>query len=113
MNNMKRMVWIAVAMLIMIGIMGFGLHTLNRITEVNKERREKDKGEAFVAKFWKQPQLPVYGINSVQNKMLNQANNQRIRQPKTQIRKIPPNWTKTVTVVLQNEDSPKMQMLQL
>ena len=51
MNNMKRMVWIAVAMLVMIGIMGFGLHSLNRITEVNKERRQKDKGEAFVAKI--------------------------------------------------------------
>ena len=50
MNNMKRMVWVAVAMLIMIGIMGFGLHSLNRITEVNKERREKDKGEAIVVK---------------------------------------------------------------
>ena len=51
MNNMKRMIWIAVALLVMIAIMGFGLHTLNRITEVNKERREKDKGEAFVAKI--------------------------------------------------------------
>ncbi len=51
MNNMKRMIWVAVAMLIMIGMMGFGLHSLNRITEVNKQRREKDKGEAFVAKI--------------------------------------------------------------
>ncbi len=51
MNNMKRMIWVAVAMLIMIGIMGFGLHTLNKITEVNKERREKDKGEAIVARI--------------------------------------------------------------
>lgn len=51
MNNMKRMIWIAVALLVMIIIMGIGLHTLNHITEVNKERREKDKGEAIVAKI--------------------------------------------------------------
>ncbi len=51
MNNMKRMIWAAVAMIIMVAIMGFGLHSLNRITEVNKQRREKDKGEAFVAKI--------------------------------------------------------------
>ena len=48
---MKRMVWIAVAILVMIGILGYGLHTLNRIDQVNKERREKEAGEEFAAQI--------------------------------------------------------------
>ena len=48
---MKRVVWVAVTILIMIGILGYGLHTLNRIEEVNQQRREKDAGEDFVAKI--------------------------------------------------------------
>jgi hypothetical protein len=47
---MKRIIWIAVALLIMILILGFGLHTLNRISDVNRQRREKDAGEEFAAK---------------------------------------------------------------
>ncbi len=47
---MKRIVWIAVTILIMIAIMGFGLHTLNQISEVNQQRHEKEAGEEFAAK---------------------------------------------------------------
>lgn len=42
---MKRIVWIAVTVLIMLAILGFGLHTLNNIDEVNKRRREKEAGQ--------------------------------------------------------------------
>ncbi len=48
---MKRVVWVAVTLLIMIGILGYGLHTLNRIEEVNQQRREKEAGNDFVAKI--------------------------------------------------------------
>lgn len=48
---MKRIVWIAVAILIMLGIMGYGLHTLNSITEVNKRRHEKEQGEQLASQF--------------------------------------------------------------
>ena len=39
---MKRIVWIAAALLIMIGIMGYGLYVMRNISEVNRERREKE-----------------------------------------------------------------------
>ena len=42
---MKRIVWVGVTILIMICIMGFGLHTLNHIDDVNQARREKERGE--------------------------------------------------------------------
>lgn len=48
---MKRVVWVAVTILIMIGILGYGLHTLGRIEEVNQQRREKEAGSDFVAKI--------------------------------------------------------------
>ncbi len=48
---MKRVVWVAVTLLIMIGILGYGLHTLDRIDEVNRQRREKEAGNDFVAKI--------------------------------------------------------------
>ena len=46
---MKRIVWVAVAILIMIGILGYGLFTLRHIEEVNQKRREKQAGEKFAA----------------------------------------------------------------
>lgn len=46
---MKRIIWVAVTILIMLGIMGYGLHTLNHIEEVNQKRREKEAGEKFAA----------------------------------------------------------------
>lgn len=48
---MKRVIWVAVTVLIMIGIMGFGLHTLNNIEEVNQRRREKEKGEQLASQI--------------------------------------------------------------
>lgn len=46
---MRRIVWVAVTILVMLGIMGFGLYTLNHIDEVNKKRREKEAGEKFAS----------------------------------------------------------------
>ena len=51
MNNMKRVIWVGVTLLIMIAIMGFGLHTLNHISDVNQQRREKEEGEALASQF--------------------------------------------------------------
>lgn len=48
---MKRIVWIAAAILVMICILGYGLHTLNRIDEVNKKRREKQAGQALASQI--------------------------------------------------------------
>ncbi len=46
---MKRMVWIAATLLIMIAILGFGLHTLNDIDKKNKEYREQKEGQAVAS----------------------------------------------------------------
>ena len=48
---MKRIVWIAAAILVMICILGYGLHTLNKIDEVNKKRREKQAGEVLASQI--------------------------------------------------------------
>lgn len=48
---MKRIVWVAVTILIMIAIMGVGLHTLNRIEDANQQRREQKAGEDFASKI--------------------------------------------------------------
>ncbi len=48
---MKRIVWIAATILIMICILGYGLHTLNKIDEVNKKRREKQAGKALASQI--------------------------------------------------------------
>ena len=42
---MKRIVWIAAAMLIMVGILGLGLHAINDIDKKNKEYRQQKEGE--------------------------------------------------------------------
>ena len=41
---MKRLVWISVAMLVMVGILGYGLYTMRHIEEVNQRRREQNAG---------------------------------------------------------------------
>lgn len=48
---MKRIVWAAVAMLVMVIILGIGLHTLNEIDRKNKEYREKEAGQAFASQI--------------------------------------------------------------
>lgn len=48
---MRRIVWVAVTILIMIGILGYGLHTMKRIDRVNQERREKEAGERFASQI--------------------------------------------------------------
>ena len=53
---MKRIVWISVALLIMVLIMAFGLHTLNDIDKKNKEYRQRKEGEAFASKVAIVPQ---------------------------------------------------------
>ena len=42
---MKRIVWAAVAILICMAILGYGLYTLRHISEVNQRRRESDAGK--------------------------------------------------------------------
>ncbi len=48
---MKRVVWIAVTILIMIGIMGYALHTMKNISKVNQERREKEAAKQEVSQI--------------------------------------------------------------
>ena len=48
---MRRIVWVAVTILIMICILGYGLHTMKRIDRVNQERREKEAGERFASQI--------------------------------------------------------------
>lgn len=49
--NMKRIVFFGVAILIMVIIMGWVLHSMMHIDEINQERREKDKGEALASQI--------------------------------------------------------------
>ena len=42
---MKRIVWAAVAILICMAILGYGLYTLRHISEVNQRRRESNAGK--------------------------------------------------------------------
>ena len=48
---MKRTVWFAVTILVMICILGFGLHTLNNIDEVNQRRRDKEAGKVIASQI--------------------------------------------------------------
>lgn len=49
--NMKRIVFVAVGILIMLVIMGFTLHSMRNIDEINQKRREQDKGEAIASRM--------------------------------------------------------------
>lgn len=42
---MRRIVWISVALLIMVGIMGYALFTMRNIEKVNKRRHDEDAGK--------------------------------------------------------------------
>ncbi|MBR3630729.1 MAG: hypothetical protein IKN55_09740 [Oscillospiraceae bacterium] len=48
---MKRIVWVGVALLIMVFILGMGLHTLNDIDRKNREYRERREGEAVASRI--------------------------------------------------------------
>ena len=48
---MKRIVWGAVAILICVLILGYGLYTLRRISEVNRRRRETEAGKAVASQI--------------------------------------------------------------
>ncbi|MBD5143611.1 MAG: hypothetical protein HDT22_08415 [Ruminococcus sp.] len=49
--NMKRIVFVAVGILIMLLIMGFTIYNINHIDEINQKRREQDKGEAIASRM--------------------------------------------------------------
>ena len=49
--NMKRIVFVAVGILIMLVIMGWMLHSMAHIDEINQRRREKDAGEALASQI--------------------------------------------------------------
>jgi len=42
---MRRIMWIGVALVIMVAILGYGWLTMKNIDEVNKRRREKNAGK--------------------------------------------------------------------
>ena len=42
---MRRIMWVGVALLIMVAILGYGLYTLKNISEANKRHREKEAGK--------------------------------------------------------------------
>ena len=79
---MKRIVWIAAAILVMICILGYGLHTLNKIDEVNKKRREKQAGEVLASQIimttatesiWDRLRATTEASTAVQNPENNEA----------------------------------------
>lgn len=41
---MRRLVWIAAALLIMVGIMGYALFSMRHIKQVNQQRHEREAG---------------------------------------------------------------------
>lgn len=49
--NMKRIVFVAVGILIMLAIMGFTLHSMTKIDEMNQKRREQKEGEALASRL--------------------------------------------------------------
>ncbi|MDE5737325.1 MAG: hypothetical protein K2H93_03055 [Oscillospiraceae bacterium] len=49
--NMKRIVFVAIGILIMLLIMGFTIYNINHIDEINQKRREQDKGEAIASRM--------------------------------------------------------------
>ena len=49
--NMKRIVFAAVGILVMLLIIGWMLHSITHIDEINQKRREKDKGEALASQI--------------------------------------------------------------
>lgn len=48
---MKRIVWIAAALLVMIGIMSYGMYTMRHISQVNQQRREQEAAKDYAAKI--------------------------------------------------------------
>ncbi len=49
--NMKRIVFATAAILICLIIIGISLHTMNKISDMNHERREQEKGEAIASRL--------------------------------------------------------------
>ncbi|MDE6729906.1 MAG: hypothetical protein K2J71_03925 [Oscillospiraceae bacterium] len=49
--NMKRIVFVAAGILIMLVIMGFTLHSMTRIDELNQKHQEQQKGEALASRL--------------------------------------------------------------
>ena len=49
--NMKRMVFIAAGILIGLLIIGWMLHSMAQVSEVNRKRREKEAGEAMASQI--------------------------------------------------------------
>lgn len=49
--NMKRIVFVAVGILIMLAIMGFTLHSMSHIDELNQKHRDQQKGEALASRM--------------------------------------------------------------
>ena len=49
--NMKRIVFAAVGILVMLLIIGWMLHSITHIDEINQKRREKDKGEMLASQI--------------------------------------------------------------
>ena len=49
--NMKRIVFFGVAILIMVIIIAWVLHSMAHIDEINQQRREKDKGVALASQI--------------------------------------------------------------
>lgn len=48
---MKRIVWVAATILIMICIMGYGIFSMKQIEKVNQERREKESAKQAVSQI--------------------------------------------------------------
>ncbi len=42
---MRRIMWVGVALLVMVAILGYGLYTLRSIKEANRRSREKNAGK--------------------------------------------------------------------
>ncbi len=48
-ENLKRIVAIAAALLVMFGIIGISVYSINHIDEINQKNREKEQGKHFAA----------------------------------------------------------------
>ena len=49
--NMKRIVFAAIGILIMLVILAFTLHSMSHVDEINQKRRDKERGEAIASKM--------------------------------------------------------------
>ena len=49
--NMKRIVFIAVGILVMLGIIAWMLYSIAHVDEINQQRREKNRGEALASRM--------------------------------------------------------------